>query len=108
MQERVSRLERVVTGVDADMSALQAQRRADLDLLMALRGTQLEQGEQIAELRRDVTELRRDVTELRRDVTGLQRDVTGLRGDVTELRQGQQTIVSMLTTLIERGDSHDD
>ncbi len=37
----------IVTGVDAGMAAVQAQRRADLELLMALRGTQLDQGEQI-------------------------------------------------------------
>ena len=49
LQRRVDQLERVVTGVDADVAAIQAQRRADLELLMALRGTQLEQGERLQE-----------------------------------------------------------
>jgi hypothetical protein len=55
LQERVGRLERVLTGVDADVAAIQAQRRADLELLMALRGTQLSQDERISKMEETVT-----------------------------------------------------
>lgn len=47
---RVEQLERIMPAIDRDVAAIQAQRRADLELLMALRGTQLEQGERIEHL----------------------------------------------------------
>lgn len=57
LQRRVDQLERVMTGADRDVAAIQAQRRADLDLLMALRGTQLQQGEQITAQGEQITAL---------------------------------------------------
>jgi uncharacterized protein involved in exopolysaccharide biosynthesis len=80
---RVEQLEQIVPGIDRDVATIQAQRRADLELLMALRGTQLEQGLQIADLRGDVSELGREVSELGREVRA------GFSGLTTLLRRPQ-------------------
>ena len=85
LQERVGRLERVLTGVDADVAAIQAQRRADLELLMALRGTQLTQDERLGRV-----EIRLTDVEARLD--------TGF----AEMRAGFQAITEVITRLLPR------
>jgi hypothetical protein len=78
LQERVDRLERV-TSVDADVAAIQAQRRADLELLMALRGTQLNQDERIGRLEQTVAV---GFEEMRAGFTGVHAGLQAIPGPI--------------------------
>jgi hypothetical protein len=80
LQERVDRLERVVAGADADVAAIQAQRRADLELLMALRGTQLSQDERIGRLEQTVAA---GFEEMRAGFTGVHAGLQAITGLIT-------------------------
>jgi hypothetical protein len=80
LTERVDRLERVVSGVDADVAAVQAQRRADLELLMALRGTQLQQDERLSGLEGNLVRLEAGLTEHRTEMRAGFEVLTGLIG----------------------------
>lgn len=81
LQERVDRLERVVTSADRDVAALQAQRRADVELLMALRGTQLEHDERLDRVEAGLLDHRTEMREFRGEVRA------GLDGITTILRR---------------------
>ncbi len=97
LQQRVDRLERIVSGVDADMAAVQAQRRADFELPMALRGTQLEQGEQINRITEQLGGLTDHVDGLTVHVDGLTERVD--RG-FAEVRSGLEAITGLIGRLL--------
>lgn len=91
LRDQVTQESGLRAAVDRDQSGLQAQLRAQNRLLQALSTTQSEHTSAIAALMGSI------------DLLG--EEIRALREQQRELRTGQQHIVSLLTILIERGDS---
>jgi hypothetical protein len=77
----------LAAGADRDVSEVRAELRAHTRALNALRETQVEQGHAIGNLE---TEMSRGFAEM--------------RGRLDQTAAGQEVIVGLLNTLIERGD----
>jgi hypothetical protein len=82
----------LAAGADRDVSEVRAELRANIQVLNALRETQLEQGEALVELR----------TEMRERIDGLEREV---REGFSILGTGMAQITAVLTTRTEHDDS---
>ncbi len=102
--ERVTRLEREVAAArsdsaaarvlagaaDRDVSEMHAELRAHTRTLQALRTSQVEQGQEIREMRGDIGEMRGDISELRQGMA--------------VLGQGQARITDLLTRHLGESD----
>ena len=121
--ERLTALETDMGQMKEKWKVVQQAPLTNARLLNSLRDTQLEHGRDIRALlfgygaieqrvgslestvdvlKHDVAALRDDVGVLKHDVAALKDDVSVLKGDVAGLREGQQTVLELVTRLVER------
>jgi len=113
LREDVASARALAALADRDVAELRTEMRGYRQVLNALRETQLEQGQQISELR---VEMRQEISELRQEINGLGREVDGLREEMRagfarqdqEMREGfalqaagMAQITALLTKIID-------
>jgi chromosome segregation ATPase len=119
LREDVASARALAALADRDVAELRTEMRAHHKVLNALRETQLEQGQQIDELRREIDELRQEIRqridelrrEMRQEIDGLGREMLEVRREMREGFAMQATGMAQITTLLgkivspEHGDS---
>jgi chromosome segregation ATPase len=97
LREDVASARALAALADRDVAELRTEMRGYRQVLNALRETQLEQGQQIDELRQ---EMHREIDGLHREIDGLGQEIGGLRKEMREGFAIQATGMAQITALL--------